>query len=249
MGKLEEDIFVCVDCETTGLDPKSDRIIEIGAIRFRGKEILDRYETLVDPERDIPDASKEIHNISNEMVKGKPKIREVLSFVLEFIGTHILVGHGIGFDIDAIASSAERHEIPCKIRKNPILDTLRMARLYGECPTNSLQQLRKHFNVEQEDAHRAMGDVIVNIEVFRHLAERFRTTEQLFKALSRPIAMKIMPLGKHKGRLIKDIPLDYLLWAANKDFDQDLLYTLRSEIKRRKSGNLFSQASNPFHNL
>jgi DNA polymerase-3 subunit epsilon len=58
-----------------------------------------------------------------------------------------------------------------------------------------------------------------------------------------------MPLGKHKGRPFSEIPHEYLQWAANKDFDQDLTFSIRSELKKRKSGNLFKQASNPFSEL
>jgi DNA polymerase III subunit epsilon len=155
----------------------------------------------------------------------------------------------VGFDIELVANAADRAGIPHRLRSNPMLDTLRMARLYGESPTNSLEQLRQHFNIQFEGAHRALNDVIVNKEVFRYLAMKFKTTEQLFEVLSKPIKMKIMPLGKHKGRLIKEVPLDYLLWAANKEFDQDLLYSIRSEIQRRKKGNLFSQSNNPFSDL
>jgi DNA polymerase-3 subunit epsilon len=124
-----------------------------------------------------------------------------------------------------------------------------MARLYGESPVNSLEQLRKHFNIPLEGAHRAMSDVIVNMAVFKQLAKRYRTTQQLFEALAKPILLKTMPLGKHKGRLLKDIPLQYLQWVAKKDFDQDLLYSIRSELKRRKKGDLFNQAASPFANL
>jgi DNA polymerase-3 subunit epsilon len=94
-----------------------------------------------------------------------------------------------------------------------------------------------------------MSDVIVNMEVFRQLSKCYKTTRELMEVLSRPVLMKIMPLGKHKGRPIKELPYDYLLWAARKDFDQDLLYSLRTEINRRKKGNLFSQETNPFHEL
>jgi DNA polymerase-3 subunit epsilon len=94
-----------------------------------------------------------------------------------------------------------------------------------------------------------MNDVIVNMEVFKFLAKRYKTTEQLFSVLSRPIQLKVMPLGPHKGRPMKEVPLEYLHWAASKDFDQDLLFSIRSEIKRRKKGNLFAQANNPFADL
>jgi DNA polymerase III subunit epsilon len=58
-----------------------------------------------------------------------------------------------------------------------------------------------------------------------------------------------MPLGKHKGRLFSEIPLHYLLKAATMDYDQDLLFSIRSELKKRKQGGLFSQAANPFLEL
>jgi DNA polymerase-3 subunit epsilon len=58
-----------------------------------------------------------------------------------------------------------------------------------------------------------------------------------------------MPLGKHKGRLLKEIPLQYLQWASHMDFDQDLLYSLRSEIRRRQKTEDFSKMTNPFSGL
>src|SRR5581483_7231399 len=116
-------------------------------------------------------------------------------------------------------------------------------------PVNSLDFLRQHFNIDPEGAHRAMADAIVNMEVFKKLTKGYKKTEEVFHALSKPILLKIMPLGKHKGRPMKEIPINYLLWAAKKEFDQDLTYSIRSEISKRKKGNLFSQAGNPFSNL
>lgn len=249
MGKIDQEVFVCVDCEMTGLDPQEDRIIEVGLMKFRLDEVLDQYETLVNPERSIPEASIEYHHITDEMVVGKPTMAQVIPHLIDKIGNHIVVGHGVGFDIELIALAADRAGIPHRLRSLRILDTLRMARLYGESPTNSLEQLRKHFNIPFEGAHRALNDVIVNKEVFRFLAMKFKTTEQLFEALSKPILMKTMPLGKYKGRLLKEIPLDYLKYVAHKEFDQDLLFSIRSEIKKRKKGPVFGEAGNPFSAL
>jgi DNA polymerase III subunit epsilon len=249
MRPLDKEVFICLDCETTGLDINADRIIEVAVVKFDFEKIREQYETLIDPDYTIPEASIAIHRITQDMVIGKPRVEVILPQLLEMIGNHIIVGHGIEFDINVIANAADRAGIPHKLKQNRYLDTLRMARLYGESPTNSLEQLRQHFNVPYEGAHRAMNDVVVNIEVFKHLAKRYKSTEQLFDILSRPIQMKAMPLGKHKGRPMKEIPVEYLRWAVTKDFDQDLIYSLRLELKRRKSGNLFSQSSNPFANL
>lgn len=249
MGLMKQETFVCLDCESTGLEPTKDRIIEIAAVSFTFDSILDRFESLINPECPIPQVSQEIHKISSEMLEGKPLIASVLPDFLKMINGHILIGHGIGFDIALIAAEARRHQIPTRIEQQPYFDTLRMARLYGESPVNSLQQLRQHFNIQPEGAHRAMSDVIVNIEVFKHLAKTYRTTEELFKILQKPIRLKTMPLGKHKGRKFDEIPLEYLVWAEKKNFDQDLLYSLRCELRNRKKGGGFEQSGNPFNHL
>ncbi len=249
MGSLSQDIFVCIDCESTGLDTDKDRVVEVAAARFTFDKILNQYETLVNPECPIPQISQDIHNISAEMVADKPKIGEVLPGLLKMIEGHIIIGHGITFDISLLAAEAKRCQIPSKIHQARFIDTLRLARLYGESPVNSLDMLRQHFNIEAQGTHRAMSDVLVNIEVFKFLTKKFKTTEEIFKALEKPIKLKTMPLGKHKGRRFDEIPIEYLLWAERKDFDQDLLFSIRSELKQRKKGGGFEQSANPFAQL
>ena len=70
MGLLEIDTFVCLDCETTGLEPTEDRLIEIGLMIFTFKEIQESYETLIDPQRPIPEVTIAIHHITDEMVES-----------------------------------------------------------------------------------------------------------------------------------------------------------------------------------
>lgn len=247
--KLSQAKFVCIDCESTGLDPIQDRIVEIAVAQFTLSEVLSSFETLIDPERDIPQTSQDIHNITAEMVRGKPKVGDVLPKALKLIEGLIIIGHGINFDITLIAEEAKRAQIPTTIQSQPFFDTLRLARLYGESPVNSLERLRQHFNIAPEGAHRAMSDVIVNIEVFKYLTKNFQTTEQIQQVLQKPIRLKVMPLGKHKGRRMEEIPIEYLLWAERKDFDQDLLFSIRSEIRNRRKGQGFEQSSSPFSQL
>lgn len=249
MGKIDEEIFICIDCEATGLDAEKDRIVEVAIVKFKGTAILESAEWLINPECEIPESSIAIHNITPEMVKDAPKEHEVLGELLRIAGNHIIVGHGIAFDITLVVNAAKRAGVHCTLQHNRTIDTLRMARLYGESKTNSLANLRQHFNVSAEGAHRAMSDVVVNIEVFRHLARSFRTSEEIMRRLEKPILMKTMPLGKYKGRLMNEVPQEFLYWMANKNFDMDLLFSVRTELQKRKKGNHFTQSSNPFAGL
>ena len=183
------------------------------------------------------------------MVQNKPKIKEIIPNILSIIDKYPIVGHGINFDINLLKNEANRAGINCSINKNKQIDTLRLARLYGQSPSNSLERLRKHFNIEDEGAHRAMSDVIVNIEVFKYLTSSFKTVLALYKRLEKPILLKNMPLGKHKGRKFEEIPIEYLRWALKKDFDLDLVYSIKTELKKRTKKNNFFLASNPFSNL
>lgn len=249
MKPLPKTTFVCIDCESTGLNPKEDKIIEIAIIKFNFSSHLNTFETLVNPECDIPEDSIQIHHITNAMVQGKPKIQEILPTVLKIAENHPIVGHHIQFDVNIICEAAKKHAIPCSLYKNTQIDTLRLARLYGQSPTNSLEMLREHFNIENQGAHRAMSDVLVNIEVFKKLATSFNTLPQILEKLKHPIQLKTMPLGKHKGRPFREIPIEYLSWAARQNFDQDLLFSIKLELKNRNRRVSFEQSSNPFVDL
>lgn len=249
MKNINKETFICLDLELTGLDAEKDRIIEIAIAKFTFDGIIDSFETLVDPEMIIPDTSIKIHHITQDMVSGKPKIQKLMPKILEMIGNYPIIGHGILFDLKIIMNEAKRFLLPCPLDKNITVDTLRLARLYGDSPSNALKTLGIHFNVPQDAAHRAMSDVLVNIEVFKHLAKRYGSLEKVLQILSKPVLMKMMPLGPHKGRLLKDIPLQYLLWAVRKDFDQDLMFSIKKEISDRGKGKRFEQNSNPFQSL
>lgn len=246
---LKKTTFLCLDCEFTGLDLENDRLLELAAIRFNLDEDLEAFDTLVNPECPISEDAFAIHKISTSMVQDKPTVSAALPGFLSFIGRDWIVGHGVSSDLEMLELAAKRAEIPFTLKQRPFFDTLRLARLYGDSPNNSLESLAAHFNIPNPGSHRALNDVRMNIEVFKHLVRKFKTVEQVLEILSKPIEMKFMPLGKHKGRPFREIPLQYLQWASNMQFDQDLLYSIRLELKRRKKGGGFGHAANPFSGL
>ena len=179
MGLVSKDKFVCFDCEATGLDPEKDRIIEIAAATFTYDGIIESKENLINPGIYIPQHTIEIHHITDAMVQKKPSMDKKIVEYLNFIRSHIVVGHGILFDLMLLNAEAKRCGIGTDLMNQTYIDTLRLARLYGESPTNSLETLRKHFNILAHGAHRAMNDVIVNIEVFFQLSKNLKRLNKL----------------------------------------------------------------------
>ena len=100
--------FVAFDLETTGLSSLTDRIIEIGAVILKNGEEVDRFQTFVDPERTLDRKIVELTGITDEMLKGAPKIEEVLPKFLEFIGDRVLVAHNSDFDTGFIRAECAR---------------------------------------------------------------------------------------------------------------------------------------------
>ena len=105
--KFDEE-FVAFDLETTGLSSRTDRIIEIGAVILKNGKEVDRFQTFVDPERPLDKKIVELTGISDDMLKGAPKIEEVLPKFLEFIGGRVLVAHNSDFDTGFIRSECAR---------------------------------------------------------------------------------------------------------------------------------------------
>ena len=171
--------FVVFDTETTGLYPDCDRIIEIGAVRFRDGVPVDRFHTLVNPERDIPDFITKLTNISNESVAGAPTIREVIPEFEAFVGDDTLVAHNLPFDLGFINAAGSK--LPDKGRM--YIDTVELSRLMVKGPDkfydeasgrwkpdyNSEFEVKGHnlglmcefYGIQHGDLHRADEDALM----------------------------------------------------------------------------------------
>ncbi|MFW2331597.1 MAG: PolC-type DNA polymerase III, partial [Nitrospinota bacterium] len=165
---LEDATIVVFDTETTGLFPSSgDKIISIGAVKIRDKKIRrsEFFETLVNPERDIPESSMEFHHISNDMVKGQPVLKEVIPQFLEFSSNGILLGHNVAFDLKFlnIELEAEGKE-PLSI---PTLDTLLISYLlHDHFDSHNLKDIGHRLGVKVVGLHTALGDALTTAEIF-----------------------------------------------------------------------------------
>ena len=163
------------DLETTGLSPTyGDRITEIGAIKLCGNKLCGVFQTLVNPERNIPDKIVEITGITNEMVCDKPTISQVLPLFVDFIGDDILVAHNAKFD-----TSFLRYELKeCGINKNfETYCTLLNSRKEVKTSANfKLSTLKNHFNLKPMGAmHRALSDAYVTAQLYLKLTKNWGT--------------------------------------------------------------------------
>ena len=157
-----EQVYVSLDLETTGLDAERDTILEIGAVRFRGDEVLDTFETFVNPGRPIPDHIQRLTGIRPRQVERAPSFYSISSEFADFLGASPVVGHNVQFDLRFLAS----HRLPVA---NPAYDTMDLATVFlPQSRRYSLKHLADYFGVELRN-HRALDDAVGGKELFVRL--------------------------------------------------------------------------------
>ncbi len=165
---LLDGTFVAIDVETTGFDVNHAEIIDVAAVRVEGGIVTETFSSLVDPGFFIPERIKELTGITNAMLVGSPKIREILPEFVEFVGDNIIVGHHISQDIRFI-DKYTRLYMREKFRK-PHICTLELSRkLLPNLPKHSLKDLADYFGVDYSRLHRALDDALVTAHVFLEL--------------------------------------------------------------------------------
>ena len=165
-GQTIDDTTYCVfDLETTGISFRTEKITEIGIMKYRNGEVIDEFSTFVNPEKPIPMRVQEITNITDEMVKDAPTIEEILPKVMEFFGDSVLVAHNADFDTSFIRYNCEKNNIKFT---NTYLDTLQLAKeLFPDYKKYKLGIIAENLGIKVEVAHRALDDVDTTVKVFR----------------------------------------------------------------------------------
>lgn len=169
---LTELDFVVVDVEATGAKLPPNRIIELGAYRIHGRQIVDEFVTLVNPEISIPRFVMALTGINNEMVKEAPLFADVAPRWLEFVEDAVLIAHNAPFDTNFL-----NHEIsrvyPGHRMINTHLCTVTLSRHVFPGLTNyRLETIADHFSIPLLERHRAGSDALATSEIFLHLLDR-----------------------------------------------------------------------------
>lgn len=169
MNRPVED-YLCVDLETTGLNPKTDKIIEIGAVKVKGMEIADTFSAFVRPGMALPEHITELTGIRAADLEKAPSVGEVLPQFLEFAEDLPLLGHRILFDYSFLKKAAVNAGISFE---RSGIDTLKLSRKFlPDLPSRRLGDLCAHYGIELR-AHRALEDAMATHWLYRKLCMEF----------------------------------------------------------------------------
>lgn len=154
------DDYCVLDTETTGLSAYYDEVIEIGILRIRGNEIVDKYSQLIQPEYEIDPFITALTGITNDMVAGMPKIMDVKEDVVSFVGTDTIIGHNTSFDLRFLEEGFDKPIDNC------YMDTMQFARkVYPELDHHRLSDLTKYLGLSNNE-HRSIADCIATKELY-----------------------------------------------------------------------------------
>lgn len=167
-----EDTIIILDTETTGLDHKTEKLIEIAAAKMHKGEIVETFTSLVNPQKHIRHSSFLIHNISQEMVEDAPNIEDVMPQFLEFVGEHSYVAHNAIFDYSFINEATKA--LYGKRFLNNRIDTFEMYRsVFPDDLSHGLSSLLKRFGHDPHVLHRALDDALNLAKVYPRLRELY----------------------------------------------------------------------------
>ncbi len=197
-----EHSYIALDIETTGLNPKKDKIIEIGALRIRDNAVEARFHRLIYPGRELNESITALTGITDEMVAQRPEIQEMIGTVVDFCQELPLLGHRILFDYSFLKRAAVNQGIRWEQKG---IDTLKLCRRFmPKEESKTLANACRFYQIKAENCHRAMWDAYAAHVLYQKLAnqyqesfpESFQAGELIYKV------KKEQPASKgHKERL------------------------------------------------
>ena len=169
-GQSLDTEYCVLDLETTGISYKTEKITEVGIIKYKNGEVIDEFECFVNPEKPIPPKVVEITHITDDMVKDADTIDKVIPKIIDFIGDSVLVAHNADFDIGYLKYNFEKYGYKLE---NTYIDTLRLAKaIFPDLKKYKLGLIADALKIKVDVAHRALDDVKTLVAVFKVMIER-----------------------------------------------------------------------------
>ena len=233
---LSATTFAVIDVETTGLDAKNDRVVEIACLRVSGGRVLERFSSLVDPERPIPTRASAVHGIFDCHVAGKPALALLEPRIRHMTSDAVVVAHNARFDVGFLPFLAGR----------PVVCTMQLARRLVDAPSYRNESLREFLELDLParlgPAHRAAADAEVTAALLLELLRRYTcgpyepTVSALLATMGRRIALTRFAFGTHRGKALREVPTGYLQWIVETGFESwpDVRHSAIAELGRRR---------------
>ena len=225
-------MFIYLDTETTGTG-LDDRLCQIAFKPENGPAVCD----LFNPGKPISIDAMAIHHITEKMVADKPPFKESDAYakLQELVSdiNNVIVAHNAKFDMQMLQKEG--------IFTQRVICTIKLARYLdknGVIPKYNLQYLRYYLGLEIEArAHDALGDILVLEGLFGRLNAKFQENDKLMDPVqeminisSNPVLIARMPFGKHIGMFFGEVPRDYLEWLSGTDLDEDMAFTVKTNL-------------------
>ena len=196
-----DDEMVVFDLETTGLSNSTCKIIEIGAVKIKKGQIIDKMDIFVDPECEISEEITNLTSITNEMVKGAPKEREAIKQFLDFANNSLLIAHNANFDVGFVRVACERQGFTFD---NTYLDTVALSKYVNpELKNHKLDTIATYYKLDDFHHHRASDDADILAHIFFVMMERL-SSEGIrdFKTMLETMSEKTDPLKLPTNHMI-----------------------------------------------
>ncbi len=162
---LQNHTFVVFDVETTGLSPRYERIVELGAVKIENGIIVDEKSWLINPKKRISHGAQNVHGIDYDMIKKQQTFKTQYPEIRDFMGDSILLAHNARFDRDFLYNEVSNSGFD--IPENKIIDTLRLFRAwYPDAPSHSLGSLVEQFQISGGSFHRGLDDSVYTAKIF-----------------------------------------------------------------------------------
>ena len=178
-NEIFPDDYVVLDLETTGLSTAQSRIIEVSCLKYASNKHIDTFSSLIDPEVPIPQSISTLTGISASMIRGKPKIYEILDVLLDFIGDNYIICHNVDFDISFLISAARGANYET-IPKFKTIDTVFLARKYYRgMDDHKLITFKNLFKIDNT-SHRAESDCLVTNKLYQNCKEMYEYDKEIY---------------------------------------------------------------------
>ncbi|MBO6196607.1 MAG: PolC-type DNA polymerase III [Butyrivibrio sp.] len=218
--KLDDTTFVVFDIETTGFSPIKNKIIEIGAVKIRNGEIVDRFSEFINPQVPIPYRIEKLTSITDDMVIGAPTREVIIPKFVEFCEGAVLVGHNVSFDISFINQNCEELGIDADYTT---VDTLWLSRYFFPLQAkHTLDAVAKTLNIVLGHHHRAVDDAECTALIFNKFVPMLK--EQGAEDLT-----QVNILGKPTPEMIRHLRPNHCIILAKNTLGRVNLYTLVSK--------------------